>query len=473
MSQLDPDGAPLSAIPPSTRVAVATAEGDRGPRPATSLIDIKQQSDRVRVAQRVEDQINDSDDVDELSSRPKRNHATTHNINSANQSQDRSPNMPSSSSLAALPQGSSTPTPNATPTAAPTPVQHANVRRTQREGGSSRTSSGRQVPRESGGAPTGALPTTPSDPPRERRPKIRTVPHLPHGPAEPAPPTLMYWSRAPVYGHLPSRSMRAHTVTLVENTAWLFGGCDDKGCAKDVWIFDVGASVSLVPCTPLLIHRFAETFQWSHPEMTGDLPPPCRAHTATLVDRRIFIFGGGEGPSYYNSLYIIDTVSRKWTHTNPPEPLPLPRRAHTTVLYRNKLYIFGGGNGVKALNDVWSLDTSVPVERMRWELLKTHGEKPGPRGYHTANLVGNIMIVIGGSDGRDCFSDIWVLNLGATNPFLPHPFLFISGTGSDVPIREQTPSLGRWSRRKESTSGSRIPRRKLGVSCSSWEDTMA
>ena len=148
--------------------------------------------------------------------------------------------------------------------------------------------------------------------------------------------------------------------------------------------------------------------------MTGDLPPPCRAHTATLVDRRIFIFGGGEGPSYYNSLYILDTVSRKWTHTNPPEPLPLPRRAHTTVLYRNKLYIFGGGNGVKALNDVWSLDTSVPVERMRWELLKTHGEKPGPRGYHTANLVGNIMIVIGGSDGRDCFSDIWVLNLGMT-----------------------------------------------------------
>jgi len=153
--------------------------------------------------------------------------------------------------------------------------------------------------------------------------------------------------------------------------------------------------------------------------MTGDLPPPCRAHTATLVDRRIFIFGGGEGPSYYNTLYILDTISRKWTHTNPPEPLPLPRRAHTTVLYRNKLYIFGGGNGVKALNDVWSLDTSVPVERMRWELLKTHGEKPGPRGYHTANLVGNIMIVIGGSDGRDCFSDIWVLNLGVSTLSFP------------------------------------------------------
>lgn len=278
-----------------------------------------------------------------------------------------------------------------------------------------------------------------------RRPKIRTHPRLPHGPADPAPPTLMYWSLAPVYGQLPTRSMRAHSVTLVENSAWLFGGCDERGCARDVWCCDV------------------ETFQWTHPPLTGDIPPPCRAHTATLVDgKRIFIFGGGEGPTYYNSLYILDTQTRRFTwvpcgqkpgtsvgglnasspqqaespSTNPnqlptpnpstpskahntlpstpsntPPPMPLPRRAHTAVLYKHKLYIFGGGNGIKALNDVWSLDTSVPIDRMRWEQVHTQGQKPGPRGYHTANLVGNIMIVVGGSDGRDCFSDIWVLNL--------------------------------------------------------------
>lgn len=34
--------------------------------------------------------------------------------------------------------------------------------------------------------------------------------------------------------------MRAHTVTLVDNIAWLFGGCDEKGCARDVWCCDVG-----------------------------------------------------------------------------------------------------------------------------------------------------------------------------------------------------------------------------------------
>jgi Kelch motif len=136
-----------------------------------------------------------------------------------------------------------------------------------------------------------------------------------------------------------------------------------------------------------------------------------------LVDRRIFIFGGREGPSYYNSFYIPDTISRKWTHINPPEPLPLPQRTHTIVLYQNKLYILGDGNDVKALNYVWSLDMSVPVER---ELLKTHGERPGPRRYRTANLVGNVVIVIGEATAPIVLA-IFGSESRYVHAFLPHP----------------------------------------------------
>ena len=216
-------------------------------------------------------------------------------------------------------------------------------------------------------------------------------------------------------------------------------------------------------------HLLVETMEWSRPETVGDIPPPCRAHTATVVDRRIFVFGGGQGHLYYNTLYILDTVTRRWTHVSfasPPqtsttrEPgrdimspsasddesgsgndartreerekerarereqekerdrerernsIPRPRRAHTTVLYKNRLVVFGGGNGAMALNDVWVLDLNVHYDRMRWHRQKTTGNKPSPRGYHTANLVGNVMIVVGGSDGRTTFSDIFCLNLG-------------------------------------------------------------
>lgn len=147
------------------------------------------------------------------------------------------------------------------------------------------------------------------------------------------------------------------------------------------------------------------------------------------------MFGGGEGPVYYNDIYVLDTMTRSWSRPTFPEPpspssssstgqgsstpspphLPPPRRAHTAVLYKGKIWVFGGGNGTQALNDLWTLDVgnSAAIEKMRWELVATKGRKPVPRGYHTANLVGNVMVVMGGSDGRECFSDIWCLNLGA------------------------------------------------------------
>ncbi|KAI5118477.1 hypothetical protein M0805_003738 [Coniferiporia weirii] len=274
----------------------------------------------------------------------------------------------------------------------------------------------------------------------EERDGYRGAPRMHLHDAEPAPPTLMYWSRTPVWGALPTHKMRSHSATFVDNTTiWLFGGCDDREFWRDVLCLDI------------------ETMEWTRPETIGDVPPPCRAHTATLVDRRLFVFGGGQGNMYYNTLYILDTVSRRWTHvpfsspTSPPvsasnpthahtlsgstgptaqsfdaiaavsgdssgtegeeETVPRPRRAHTAVLYKNRLVVFGGGNGAMALNDVWVLDVNVQPERMRWMRQRTTGSRPSPRGYHTANLVGNVMVVVGGSDGRQTFSDIFCLNL--------------------------------------------------------------
>lgn len=90
--------------------------------------------------------------------------------------------------------------------------------------------------------------------------------------------------------------------------------------------------------------------------------------------------------------------------------LPPPRRAHTTVLYRNFLVVFGGGNGQAALNDVWALDIS-DARRLSWQEWKTTGDVPHRKGYHTANLVGDKMIVFGGSDGHASFADVHILNL--------------------------------------------------------------
>ena len=69
--------------------------------------------------------------------------------------------------------------------------------------------------------------------------------------------------------------------------------------------------------------------QWTHPDTVGDIPPPCRAHTATLYDRKLLIYGGGLDLTYYDAVYVLDTTTRRWTRPNPvilrplDEPIPL------------------------------------------------------------------------------------------------------------------------------------------------------
>lgn len=72
--------------------------------------------------------------------------------------------------------------------------------------------------------------------------------------------------------------------------------------------------------------------------------------------------------------------------------------------------MFGGGDGTHALSDLFALDLMDP-SNLRWQNLSPAGPVPVPRGYHTANLVGDKLVVFGGSDGHDCFSDVHVCDL--------------------------------------------------------------
>jgi Rab9 effector protein with kelch motifs len=99
--------------------------------------------------------------------------------------------------------------------------------------------------------------------------------------------------------------------------------------------------------------------------------------------------------------------------------------------------VFGGGNGLQALNDVWTLDVSGSLDRTKWERVTISGRKrPSPRGYHTANLVQNVMIVVGGSDRRECFQDIWCLNLGASSLVMSFPYRSFTSYQTHVHITD-------------------------------------
>ncbi|KAI9863895.1 MAG: hypothetical protein M1813_003547 [Trichoglossum hirsutum] len=291
---------------------------------------------------------------------------------------------------------------------------------------------------------------------------------------DPAPPSGMYWSKAPCYGH-DHTSLRAHTASLVGSGIYVFGGCDSKACFNDLYVFD------------------ADSMFWSKPECTGDVPPPLRAMTTTAVGKKLIIFGGGDGPTYYNDIYILDTVSFRYTKPKIGGVRPSKRRAHTACLYKNGIYVFGGGDGVRALNDIWRLDVS-DLTKLSWKLISaptspsskpsttqagttmTNGKsnrdqgiaRPTARGYHTANMVGAKLIIFGGSDGVECFRDVWVfdvesfiwksVDIKVSYPRLSHTatvvgsYLFVIGGHDGVEYSSEVLLLNlvtmQWDRRK-------------------------
>jgi len=230
---------------------------------------------------------------------------------------------------------------------------------------------------------------------------------------EPAPSSGMYWYKAPAHG-LEHKPLRAHTCTLVGSNIYVFGGCDLSTCFNVLHVFD------------------ADSMSWSKPHVYGEVPPPLRAMTCTAVRNKLVIFGGGDGPTYYNDIYVFDTATSRYTR--PPitgGPEPCRRRAHTACLYKNGIYVFGGGDGVRALNDVWRLDVA-DLNKPNWKLVSSAAPpgarsavnsnsntaidqiKPSARGYHTANMVGSKLIIFGGSDGDECFKDVWVFDVETT-----------------------------------------------------------
>lgn len=168
-------------------------------------------------------------------------------------------------------------------------VNNALTHRASRSGLSTRTSrSGRATPHMPGHSLTHPNGTTPHLPSSSAR--VRLLPYLPHSKdTEIAPTVQMYWSKAPVWGTMPNHGMRAHSVTLVDSVAWIFGGCDERGCWKDLWLFNTG--------------EFAQGFAFIHSSWLISFHPHYQKRCSGLIQRCKVI----------SPLRVELTLRRSWT----------------------------------------------------------------------------------------------------------------------------------------------------------------
>lgn len=153
------------------------------------------------------------------------------------------------------------------------------------------------------------------------------------------------------------------------------------------------------------------TLTWSKPQVHGTMTPR-RAHTAALIGKLIYIFGGGNVSGVQNELLTLDTESMTFAKVATEGDVPQARGFHTMCCNGTELIVYGGTDAKIVFSDVSVLDTTTNV----WSRKKVITPKsinsgnPPARLAHAAVMLGSTMFVIGGLDGSKCVNDVLCLD---------------------------------------------------------------
>eukprot|EP00434_Breviolum_minutum_P005709 symbB.v1.2.005029.t1/scaffold287.1/size239285/7 len=178
---------------------------------------------------------------------------------------------------------------------------------------------------------------------------------------------------------------------------------------------DTGADAGSIAAKVFSCHHTSWSVHSSVPFELLEIPST-KNHTATPVGSEVFVFGGYDGQKNHNELYVFDLHSMEWRQPEVLGVRPSGRNGHSATLLGESILILGGwlGNGPLAAGDMHLLN----LRPLKWVLPRFTGEPPGPCNMHTADLVGkNNLFVFRGGDGRAYLNDLHGLDLSTDSWF--------------------------------------------------------
>jgi len=177
-------------------------------------------------------------------------------------------------------------------------------------------------------------------------------------------------------------------MVLDSNRLYLFGGYDGTHRLNDLHILDL------------------TSLKWHQPRSAAIGAPPGRAgHSASIVNGEMIIYGGEDDRHWpFKDMYVLQLATLTWRKVAQYGLVPPARAYHTTTVIDNKLYVFGGTDGKsRRMDDLSILDT----ETWTWSRPTLGGNAPLPRAHHSTTFLGTSIFVFGGSAGygKGCLSD--------------------------------------------------------------------
>lgn len=205
-------------------------------------------------------------------------------------------------------------------------------------------------------------------------------------------------------------SVLTHSSSIVGNFLFMFGGTTSSGLYLDKMV--------KIDLTTKSCEKIAQY---------GTRPSRRSYHRAVVINRKdILIFGGQTEttvvPKWHNDVHIFDTTTSTWRYLQTTGDIPAARGAASVCAINRdtEIIVFGGGSWkhfhgkpveIEYFNDVHILNLAT----LSWRKIKTKGEIPGVRAGHSANILGNVLLVTGGyyttGDKWPTYKDCFVLDL--------------------------------------------------------------
>ncbi|XP_037898964.1 host cell factor isoform X4 [Glossina fuscipes] len=232
---------------------------------------------------------------------------------------------------------------------------------------------------------------------------------------------------------LPPCPRLGHSFTLVGDRVFLFGGLANESddpknnipkYLNDLYILETRG-----------VH--SHSGKWIIPKAYGECPPPRESHTGVSFTCKstgqlnLLIYGGMSG-CRLGDLWLLNVDSMSWSKPKTRGRAPLPRSLHSSTMIDNKMYVFGGWvplvvNDSKATTErEWKCTNTLAVldlDTMIWENVTMDSleeDVPRARAGHCAVGINSRLYVWSGRDGyrkawnnqvRVCCKDLWYLEV--------------------------------------------------------------
>ncbi|KAH9602280.1 hypothetical protein KSS87_015441 [Heliosperma pusillum] len=193
-----------------------------------------------------------------------------------------------------------------------------------------------------------------------------------------------------------------HVAVAIDCHMFIFGGRSGPKRLGDFWVLDT------------------DIWQWSELTGFGDLPPARDfAAAAPIGNQKIVMCGGWDGKKWLSDVYVLDTISLEWTELSISGNVPPARCGHTATMVEKRLLVYGGRGSSGIMGDLWALKGIIAEglfgsmhasklfcflcwlgkeenEPPGWTQLKLPGQAPSSRCGHTITSKGHYLLLFGG-----------------------------------------------------------------------------